>query len=682
MNIFQRISAALKASMTQQGKWFYAPGTDIPMYFAENYENIVRETIHKNAIIAACFNKIVTSVMEAPIKAYRSDGTLADDKNKVNILLRKPYPYMTEENFWTRYFAAYYFYGNAFVQKKRNSYGGVAYLSPIRPDKTEIVASKEKYISYYQYQNGSDKFIIDFDDMMHHVHVDPINDYWGMPVIKAAFRDINTDNDATDFTEIVLQNKGVMPGHIISTKGSLSDDQRKRLNAQWLSMFAGDKRGKAMFVEDEELKVHSLSSNMNELAFPDLRNISEARLCMAFAVPPILIGTNLGLQRSTFSNYAEARTAFYEDTIEPIQTGLVRILNEEIIPEIDPNIQVACDYTEVSAFAAKRDKRRADAESAYNSGIITKNESRKAFNLPPDPKGDIYKPSGTSLFSGVTPPEKTKSLKIAEVKSNNFDQLVEGGIARITQAETWLKMFKTLMKAEMIQQAKDIDQALADSVSKKSITESEYSNMIQMINTLEPQWIERILESSNPVFTQLLNAAGLSAASEIGFDFALDSAAQVDFVNAYGYKFAQKISGTTADKVKDLMAEVYKDGLSYGQITESLKDVYSGWNTIRIEMIARTEVIRAANAGAEESYRQGGISRKVWMAALGDACPFCTELDGKTVEIGTNFIDLNESFTVGEGEESQTMTASYEAVGYPPAHPHCRCAIGPVIEED
>ena len=677
MTFLQRFMSAFKAAGSgDSGHWFYTPGTDVPMYSVENYENTVNLSLKQNAIISACFNKIVTSVLEAPIRAYmKKDGALAPPDHRVNQILRNPCQMMSEENFWTRYFAAYYFHGNAFIHKIRNGAGRVISLAPLRPDRMEIVSSKTDYISYYQYKIGSDKYVIEFKDIMHNLAVDPLNDYYGMPVLKSAFREIDTDNDATDFTKVVFQNKGVMPGHVISVKEQLDDKKRERMVASFKAMFGGSNRGSLALVESDGMQIHTLNHNMNDLAFVDLRNVSEARLCMAFQVPPILIGTNLGLQRSTFSNYEEARRAFYEDTIEPIQSSLIRILNDEIISEIDPGIEVKCDYSEVSAFAPKRKQQRDEAIAAWNAGVMMLNEARTRHNLEIVDGGDIFKPTPTKATVDEQG-TKSRHLKLLK-KSDPVQQLVESGIARVKQAETWIKLFESVMKSEFKKQAADITEAFESSVSKK-MSESDYSDFQNKFNALEAGWIISLQEASEPVMMKMLSEAGLSAALDIGFDFDLSSETQQAFVREHSYKFANKVSKTTSSQVRELMLEVQKDGLSYAEITTALTDVYKGWSVARVEMIARTEVIRAANAGAEQAYMAGGIQEKQWLAA-DDMCDFCQEMDGKIVSVGSNFMDYGASLTVGDDDNVQTMTANYEAIETPPLHPHCRCAIVPVI---
>lgn len=57
-------------------------------------------------------------------------------------------------------------------------------------------------------------------------------------------------------------------------------------------------------------------------AFESSPELDETRICAALNVPPILVGFRSGLERSTYSNYEEARKSFYQETISPLLSRL------------------------------------------------------------------------------------------------------------------------------------------------------------------------------------------------------------------------------------------------------------------------------------------------------------------------------------------------------------------------
>jgi phage portal protein BeeE len=61
----------------------------------------------------------------------------------------------------------------------------------------------------------------------------------------------------------------------------------------------------------------------------------EARICAALNVPPIVAGFKVGLDRSTYSNYEEARRSFYSETIDPLLTRLSGVLTKGLGEDIE-----------------------------------------------------------------------------------------------------------------------------------------------------------------------------------------------------------------------------------------------------------------------------------------------------------------------------------------------------------
>lgn len=117
--------------------------------------------------------------------------------------------------------------------------------------------------------------------------------------------------------------------------------------------------------------------------------------------------------------------------------------------------------------------------------------------------------------------------------------------------------------------------------------------------------------------------------------------------------------------------QMLDDGVPYAKAqakTERLVDKLAAKKLrYRAETIARTETIRAQNAGQQELWnqyqRQGLIdrnARKVWIVTPDDrlCLRICKPLDGVSTLV-------TEDFDTAAG-----------AVEYPPAHPRCRCAMG------
>jgi len=101
----------------------------------------------------------------------------------------------------------------------------------------------------------------------------------------------------------------------------------------------------------------------------------------------------------------------------------------------------------------------------------------------------------------------------------------------------------------------------------------------------------------------------------------------------------------------------------------------------RADNIARTEMLRAANAGQHEYWNQladQGIinretTRREWVTAEDDrVCEECAPMDGSEVAFDEPF----ESSVLGApGEDTRPRPGPFVITTFPPLHPSCRCTV-------
>ena len=94
------------------------------------------------------------------------------------------------------------------------------------------------------------------------------------------------------------------------------------------------------------------------------------------------------------------------------------------------------------------------------------------------------------------------------------------------------------------------------------------------------------------------------------------------------------------------------------------------WREKKPAEIGLGESVRANNAVALAVYGMAGITRKVWRT-MGKNCPYCQQLDGKTIALELNFISAGQPLTA----EGKTPLIPSRDVGHAPAHGGCDCMI-------
>ena len=124
------------------------------------------------------------------------------------------------------------------------------------------------------------------------------------------------------------------------------------------------------------------------------------------------------------------------------------------------------------------------------------------------------------------------------------------------------------------------------------------------------------------------------------------------------------VSEVTETTFKRLLLQ-YDTGLQLGEsileIRSRMSKVFQDAVKTRVNMIARTEVMRASNESRIMAYEQSGVVQKVrWYTAIDERrCSACAALHNKAVKLGKEF------------------TKDIKA---PPLHPACRCTILPEVD--
>lgn len=107
------------------------------------------------------------------------------------------------------------------------------------------------------------------------------------------------------------------------------------------------------------------------------------------------------------------------------------------------------------------------------------------------------------------------------------------------------------------------------------------------------------------------------------------------------------------------LADSIRAGYSPNRAAKLIQDAVG--SPARALTIAVTESSRVMNASAINRYREAGIDKAQWMVVFGGgACEKCAQNAGKIIPLGGTYPSGNTQ---------------------PPAHPHCRCNLRPVVPD-
>ena len=395
-----------------------------PLPANNDYAALAEDGYRRNVIVYSCISSIAFSACEPPIVATDlADGQrqpLASE-HPLSVLFSQPNVEQDWAAFLTALVATRYIAGEVFVQKLRTKAGTVGALWLLRPDRVKVVTNPQGQVEAYgYYMNGREVGRVPAADMVHVRNHDPLDEYRGLSEITVAARCGDLDNSATDFVRSLFQNGGIPRGFLKHKQRIENREELQRIQSQFDTSFAGKQGWNRTKVLDGDWTWERGGLDPREADMSSVFGATEARICAVFGVPPIIAGTSIGLDASTYSNYAQARRAFWEDTLIPLLRRIELALTSGVAIEFGPNVQVGFDLKNVRALQEDSAAKQSQAVAAWEAGLITRNEARLQMGLPRLIDGDVMREQIDNINEPATVEEQpvqqsrpTPRLKLA-----------------------------------------------------------------------------------------------------------------------------------------------------------------------------------------------------------------------------------------------------------------------------
>jgi len=190
-------------------------------------------------------------------------------------------------------------------------------------------------------------------------------------------------------------------------------------------------------------------------------------------------------------------------------------------------------------------------------------------------------------------------------------------------------------------------------------------------------WITFTTDALTPTIEKFFAAAGTAAAAELGFSDInplTNNAAKVALHRSVAL-MSESYNTTTLAVLEEKLNEGITGGASLADLTKTVGDVFDVNDKYSAERISKTEAFRTMNEAQKVAWKQTGVVKTMrwYTSEMDNVCPFCAEMNGKSVSIDDNFFDQGETYTVGD----QSMSVDYSDISAPPLHPNCNCFIRP-----
>lgn len=605
------------------------------LYPEPDFVNNAINGFDKNELVYACIMEKATSLPEAPFRVFGPDGMGEPRRHPLSDLIAKPNPACTEFELMELTSIFLDLAGIAFWEIVKDRAGRPVEIWPLRPDLVRIFPKQNGHHEY-GYAIGDGKIWPLGTDVIAFKYPNPMDPNLGQAPMRPANRAVALDNEATDFVKSLLQNKAV-PGTVIETEHAIDEAVTERLTAKWIARFGGANRGQPAFLQ-KGMKVQTLGLDLTKLEFPDLRTISESRICMAFGVPPILVGAKVGLDRSTFANYGEARRSFWEETLIPLQTRMQQVIVAKLLPMFEgprPR-RVTCRFDTSGVLALKESEanRWEKGTNALRAGGLLVNDFRRYVGLPTVPGGDVFLlPAGVipvADLSAVPTTTTDPAPETPDESSENLGESSDGAEGKVSGR--WSA--KQVPTAERTAFAKAVAE-LVEEQRAEVMAEIERSKALL---TVAPdrfkaelwqrgKWNRRLAETIEPHMRRVARTAARK----------VDSNADVEAMDGYIHVTAERVAKDWNETTENSLRTAVEVGGT--DVAENVANVFIIAAGFRATTLAATLSTEMNGFGKVDTAKRSGLPYKTWVVTSGNPRAEHAAMDGETVPVNEPFSD-------------------------------------------
>lgn len=375
--------------------------------------NKLAQGYRQQVVIAGCVWAIATSAAEPKlvIEDVKSTGEavpIEDPNHPLVRLLGRPNPEQSTYTMLETLFTYQQIMGNWLLRKLRNKSGMPVQVWPVLPSQVKVVLDANGLVKQYQYTPDPKNPIL-AQDMIHDpLHSDPSNEFWGLSPLAIVARWADVDEQATEFIRAFFNNDAT-PSGILKLKARTLPAERERIRDLWTQQHTKGSGWHSVSVLDADADYQAIGSTPSRLQMDNLFSRAESRICMAFGVPPIVVGAQVGLDRSTFSNYSAARAAFWKDTLAPLYRRAGERLTIGLAHEFGSTLRIRFDLSTVEALQEDRNQIRTLVITAFERNLMTRNEARRLIGLGLE---QLPKIEGDQYYSDMsTPIEEMQTLR-------------------------------------------------------------------------------------------------------------------------------------------------------------------------------------------------------------------------------------------------------------------------------
>ena len=384
----------------------------------------------KITTVYACVKVIAETIASLPCclmkEQTNGDSERAKQHPLYSVLHDIPNDEMSSFTFREMMMTNLLLWGNAYAVIKRDSYGHVVGLYPLKSKNMKVERDSNTKRLKYTYSNGINTKTYS-PRQIFHIPAFSFDGVVGVSPITYAREAMGLALATEEFGARFFGN-GARPGGVLEHPGVVKDPER--LRESWNSVYQGTKNSHKVAVLEEGMKYHEIGMSPEDSQFLQTRQFQISEICRIFRVPPHMVGD---LSRSTFSNIEHQSIDFITHTIRPWLVRWEQAVARSLLSDEERSIYYA-HFNVNGLMRGDFNSRMSGYAIARQNGWMSANEIRALEDMnriPADQGGDLYLLNG-NMITAMTASQKEKEVV------NTGNEMKEGGANGTSEDNTGL----------------------------------------------------------------------------------------------------------------------------------------------------------------------------------------------------------------------------------------------------
>lgn len=337
--------------------------------------HLYHEAFKMNYAVYVCVNKIAKAIAGVKFTIYekREEGLRELEEHPYQQIFNETNPQTSWTQFVELVMIDYLITGNMYIRKVEGTNRKMLYLYRLNP----LMISKEKE----RYRYGSE--VIESSEVMHLMIPNPYDETKGLSPLLVGAPIIEVINNAEKWNANLLKKEGRASG-ILKVKGHLTAEQREAIREEFRQKYLGYGSIGSPIVAEGDVEWIPLSYSPKEMDWVNSERLSLIKICAIYGVPPELV---FEVEHKTYSNYREARKAFYQETVLPILDIFCNALTKFL--SMGENLLILYDKDDIESLKEEQGELWKRAIEGWQSGLLTLNEARELLGYSAIEGGDV-----------------------------------------------------------------------------------------------------------------------------------------------------------------------------------------------------------------------------------------------------------------------------------------------------